>query len=651
MLLDSINSPADLKQLSVEQLPQLAGEVRDALISTLSDTGGHLGGNLGVVELSIALHYVFDSPTDKIFWDVSHQSYVHKMLTGRRQQMGTIRQMNGLAGFTKITESEHDVYGAGHASTAISAAYGMAAGRDLGGEDYNVIAVVGDGALTGGLAYEGLNNLGSARRKMLVVLNDNSMSISPNVGAISKYLTDLISDQTYNKLKSAVWDLTGRVRGGDHVREAVRRVDASIKHFLVPGVLFEKMGIRYFGPIDGHDIASLVRTLRQLKALPGPRLLHIRTEKGKGYKPAEVDDCRLHGVKKFDKVTGKSEKSSSVPYTNVFAEQLVECARADKEIVAITAAMPTGTGLVKFQQEFPHRFFDVGIAEPHAVVFACGLARAGRKPVVAIYSTFLQRAYDMLIHDVTLQNLPVLLALDRAGLVGNDGPTHHGNFDLAYLRLIPRMQVCAPRDGTELRQLVRLALADLSGPIAIRFPRTGVPDPEPEARPDLEWGTWEQLAEGKDVALLAVGSMVQPSLQAAALLAANGVEATVINCRFVKPMDESLLKQICDSHSRIVTLEEGTLLGGFGSAVNEWLNEQRIRNVELLRLGLPDKFIEHGDRSQLLKLIALDPEGIVASIERFVGSEGARSVTLRHPATGTAPRAEVIKLSAKEKHQ
>ena len=524
----------------------------------------------------------------------------------------------------------------------------MAAGRDLAGGDNSVVAVVGDGALTGGLAYEGLNNLGSGKRRMLVILNDNSMSISPNVGAISEYLTGLISDQTYNKIKGAIWELTGKVRGGTQFREAVGKVDASIKNFLVPGVLFEKMGVRYFGPIDGHDIAGLVETLRRLKSLDGPRLLHIRTEKGKGYRPAEDDDCRLHGVKRFDKVTGKGEKSSSVPYTNVFASALVDIAREDKEIVAITAAMPTGTGLAKFEREYPERFFDVGIAEQHALVFAGGLARAGRKPVVAIYSTFLQRAYDMLIHDLTLQRLPVLLAIDRAGLVGNDGPTHHGCFDLAYLRLIPELQVCAPRNGAELRGLLKLALANLDRPIAMRFPRAGVPDPESDAIAELEWGRWEHLREGKDVALLAVGSMVEVALQAAESLAAQGTEAAVVNCRFIKPLDEDCLRKLADSHKRIVTIEEGTLAGGFGSAVNEWLNDQDRRDNRLRRLGIPDRYIEHGNRDTLLELISLHPEGIAAAVLGFLSGEGPKTMTMRQSLDVTAARPEVKKLVAKE---
>jgi 1-deoxy-D-xylulose-5-phosphate synthase len=650
-LLDSIDTPAELKQLSVEQLPQLCAEIRETLISTLADTGGHLGGNLGVVELSVALHYVLNSPTDKMVWDVGHQTYVHKMLTGRKERLGTIRQYQGLAGFTKISESEHDAFGAGHASTAISAAYGLAVGRDLAGEDHNVVAILGDGAMTGGLSYEGLNNLGSAKRKMLVILNDNSMSISPNVGAISEYLTGLISDQTYNKLKGAIWDLTGKVKGGTHFREAISKIDNSIKNLLVPGVLFEKMGIRYFGPIDGHDVLGLVRTLTQLKSLSGPRLLHIRTQKGKGYQPAETDDCKLHGVKKFDKITGKGEKSSSVPYTNVFAETLVELAREDEKIVAVTAAMPTGTGLLKFQKEHGDRFFDVGIAEQHALVFAGALGRTGRKPVAAIYSTFLQRAFDMLIHDLTLQKLPVLLAIDRAGLVGNDGPTHHGCFDLAYLRLIPGMQVLAPRDGAELRQMLRQALADLSGPVAIRFPRAGVPDPEPEDRTDLEWGTWEQLREGRDVALLAVGSMVDAARQAAEILAERGVEVSLINCRFVKPLDESMLESLAGRYSRLVTIEEGTLMGGFGSGVNDWLNDHQFRKIDLLRLGIPDHFIEHGNRDILLKLISLHPEGIADSVSTFLGSEGRKSVTLRQASTQPGIRPEVAELVAKEERR
>jgi 1-deoxy-D-xylulose-5-phosphate synthase len=629
-LLQAINSPEDLKQVPVERMPEVAAEIRELLITTLSRTGGHLGGNLGAVELTLALHYVFDSPTDKIVWDVGHQCYVHKILTGRREKLETLRQYKGLAGFTKISESEHDVYGAGHASTAISAAYGLAVGRDLAAEDHQVVAVVGDGALTGGAAYEGLNNLGSSRRNMIVILNDNSMSISPNVGAISEYLTGLLADQTYNRIKAAIWDLTGRVKGGQQFREAVGKIDNSIKSLLVPGVLFEKLGVRYFGPIDGHDTAGLIKVLRRLKSLSGPRLLHIRTVKGKGYLPAEEDHCRLHGVSKFDKVTGKLEPKNGTSFTKVFGRTAVEIAGRDDKVVALTAAMPTGTGLEKFAETYPERFFDVGIAEQHASLFAAGLARAGRKPIVAIYSTFLQRAYDMLIHDLALQKLPVLLAIDRAGLVGNDGPTHHGCFDISYLRLVPDMQICAPRDGKELQQLLELAVASLDGPIAVRFPRANIPDDQSSThRADFRWGSWEQLRRGSDGAILAVGSMVEPSLAAAALAESEGVGLEVINCRFVKPFDEGMLEEIAGRHSRLLTVEEGSLAGGFGSAVSDWLHRKNRHDTRLACLGIPDRFIEHGSRSRLLSMLSLDAEGIAAAAIELTAAKASHSLVFR----------------------
>ncbi len=645
-LLDSIDSPIDLKKLPVELLPQLAMEIREFLISTLSHTGGHLGGNLGVVELSLALHYVFDSPTDKIVWDVAHQCYVHKMLTGRRKEMPTIRQYQGLSGFTRTTESEHDSYGAGHASTSISASYGLTVGRDLAGEDHQVVAVIGDGAMTGGMAYEGLNNLGSSQRNMIVILNDNSMSISPSVGAIHEYLAGLLTDQTYNKMKSLIWDLAGKVKGGSQFRDAVSRVDQSIKNVLVPGVFFEKLGIRYFGPIDGHDISGLIRILSQLKSLSGPRLLHIRTVKGKGYRPAEEDDCRLHGIGSFDKITGKPASSGAIAYTRAFGETLVDLAQQDDKIVAVTAAMRNGTGLDKFARTLPDRFFDVGIAEQHAAVFAGGLACKGRKPVLAVYSTFLQRAFDPIIHDLALQRLGVLLAIDRAGLVGDDGPTHHGCFDISYLRPVPNLQICAPRDGTELTQLLRLALANLTGLTAIRFPRADIPEGKLQERDDLAWGSWEYLREGRDGAILGVGSMVDSSLKAATLLAEKGVDVAVINCRFIKPFDQAMLVDIVDKHMKLITVEEGSLIGGFGSGINDWLADTGRSNIRLHRLGIPDQFVEHGHRDILLKLISLHPEGIADAVEGFLAAEGKRSLTIKKSGTSRL-RSDVIKMTAR----
>ncbi len=647
--LRTIKSPQDLKKLPQEALPDLAGEIREDLLSILSQVGGHLGGNLGVVELSIALHYVYNSPTDRIVWDTGHQSYVHKILTGRRDQMLTIRQFRGLSGFAKITESEHDTYGAGHASTSISAAYGMAVSRDLSKQDHHVVAVIGDGALTGGMAFEAMNNLGDSGRNMLVVLNDNSMSIDKNVGALSEYLTGILTDQTYNKIKDHLWELTGKLRKGSAIRSIVGRIDEAVKGVLVPGIIFEKLGFRYFGPIDGHDVLGLVKAFSQLKSLHGPLLLHIRTQKGKGYRPAEEDVCNLHGVNKFDKVTGKSDKAAGLAYTKVFGKTMIELGKLHPDMVAITAAMPTGTGLIDFAREFPERFFDVGIAEQHGAVFAAGLSREGKKPVFAVYSTFLQRAYDPLIHDIALQELPVLFALDRAGLAGNDGPTHHGAFDISYLRLVPNMVIIAPKDGTELRQALHLAMKNFTAPIAIRWPRADIPEGELQIdRPDFEWGTWEQVREGNEVAVLAVGTMVDQSLKAADLLSQRGIPAAVFNCRFVKPFDLKMLADIAARFPKLVTIEEGSLIGGFGSGVNDWLRVNGHRQSHLLSLGLPDEFVEHGTRDELFELINLHPTGIADSIAEFFGVKPADgSVTSDQPAV--VNRIAKIRIAAKGK--
>jgi 1-deoxy-D-xylulose-5-phosphate synthase len=564
--------------------------------------------------------------------------------------MLSIRQFKGLAGFAKITESEHDIYGAGHASTSISASYGMAVSRDLSGKNHHIVTIIGDGALTGGMAFEGLNNVGHSDRNMIVVLNDNSMSIDKNVGALSEYLTELLTDQTYNKIKGTIWDLTGKLRKGSKIRDVVHKIDESIKGILVPGVIFEKLGFRYFGPIDGHDVGGLVKVFNQLKALKGPLLLHVRTQKGKGYKPAEEDACRLHGVNKFDKVTGKSESAGGTSYTSVFGKTMVDIAAQDKDIVVITAAMPTGTGLSQFSKTFPERFFDVGIAEQHAAVFAAGLSRDGKKPVFAVYSTFLQRAYDPLIHDIALQELPVLFAIDRAGLAGNDGPTHHGAFDLAYLRLIPNMVICAPRDGSEMRLMLQYACAHLDDPIAIRWPRADIPEGVLQEREMFPWFTWERLREGKDGAVLAVGTMVDQSLKAAESLAAEGINLTVISCRFVKPFDLDMLAKVATEFKRIITVEEGTLVGGFGSGINDWLNDIGRKDIELLRLGLPDKFIEHGNRSELLELVGLDPNGIARSVEKFIGFEGRHTLEIKQGGeAGTVSRTAQVKVIAKGK--
>jgi 1-deoxy-D-xylulose-5-phosphate synthase len=618
-LLDKINSPVDLKKIPLEKLPQLAQEIRDRIITVVSRTGGHLASNLGVVELTIALHYVFDLPKDKLIWDVSHQCYTHKLLTGRKDRFESLRQYQGLSGFTKRKESEYDSFGAGHASTSISAALGMVCARDQKGEDYKIIAVIGDGALTGGISFEGLNNAGAQGKNILVVLNDNAMSISKNVGAVSKYLTDLLTDEKYNKLKAEIWEMVGRFKRRDKIRAMVAQAEESIKGFLVPGVIFEKLGFRYFGPIDGHDINQLVKTLEHLKNFKGPKLLHILTQKGKGYKFAEEDSPKFHGIGKFDKVTGKSNDVGKKAYTDIFGQTMVKLAEMDPDLMVITAAMCLGTGLLDFSLKFPKRFYDVGIAEQHGTTFACGLATSGVKPVFAVYSTFLQRAFDQMIHDMALQNLPVILAIDRAGLVGEDGPTHHGAFDLSYLRQIPNIIVMAPKDGNELKDMLYTAVNWGKSPVAIRYPRTAIPDKEiKEGFNLLPLDKWEVLRKGKDLLILAAGSMVYLATDAASELSTEGIEAEVINCRIIKPLDEKLLLSSLKRFDKILTVEENVLSGGFGSAIAEFIFEKGIQKIDLRRSGIPDKFIEHGSRKELLNLLGLDKEGIVKAVKQMV---------------------------------
>jgi len=618
-LLDKINSPADLKKIPLEKLPQLAQEVREKIITVVSRTGGHLASNLGVVELTLALHYVFDLPKDKLIWDVSHQCYTHKILTGRKDKFESLRQYQGISGFTKRKESEYDSFGAGHASTSISAALGMACARDQKSEDYRIIAVIGDGALSGGISFEGLNNAGAQGKDLLVVLNDNAMSISKNVGAFSKYLTDLLTDEKYNKLKAEIWEMVGRFKRRDKIRAMVAQAEESIKGFLVPGIIFEKLGFRYFGPIDGHDINQLIKTLEHLKNFKGPKLLHILTQKGKGYKFAEEDAPKFHGIGKFDKVTGKSNEVGKKAYTDVFGQTMVKLAEMDQDLVVITAAMCLGTGLLDFSLKYPKRFFDVGIAEQHGTTFACGLAASGLKPVFAVYSTFLQRAFDQMIHDMALQNLPVILAIDRAGLVGEDGPTHHGAFDLSYLRQIPNIIVMAPKDGNELKNMLYTAVNWGESPVAIRYPRTAIPDKEIKKEFNLlPLDRWEILRKGKDLLILAVGSMVYPALDAAFELSSEGIEVEVINCRIIKPLDEELLLSSFKRFDKILTIEENILSGGFGSAIAEFIFEKGIQKIDLKRIGIPDKFIEHGSRKELLNLLGLDKEGIIKAVKQMV---------------------------------
>lgn len=613
-LLARVDSPADLRALSVDQLPELCQELRTFIWETITRIGGHLAPSLGVVELTVVLHYIFDTPRDRILWDVGHQGYVHKVLTGRRDALRTIRQWGGISGFLKRHESPYDVLGAGHASTAISAALGVATARDAAGENYRVVAVVGDGGMTGGLAYEGMNNAGAARRDLIVILNDNGMSISPNVGAISRYLTGIISHPLFNRLKANIWDLTERMPKSQTLRTFVRKVEESLKTLMTPGMLFEDLGFRYLGPIDGHDVRELISVLEKSRALPGPILIHVQTRKGKGYKIAEVDPQKYHGVKPVASGSGKVEPGKPhLSYTEVFGQGMVRLAREDPKLVAVTAAMAEGTGLVPFAQEFPDRFFDVGIAEAHGVVFCSGLAMEGMRPVAAIYSTFLQRAFDAIVHDVAIPHLPVVFALDRAGLVGEDGPTHHGVLDLSYLGCIPGLVLAAPRNGTELLGLLRAGLAWRHGPFAIRYPREAVPE---EGMPDfpepIAVGSWEVLEPIASLTLLAVGSMVDPAREAAAVLREEGLEVGVVNCRFVRPLDGAILARVAEQAQHLVTLEENVLTGGFGSQVTRWFDEQPgVKRPVLTSIGLPDAFIEHGPRKKLLELCGLTSGQIV----------------------------------------
>lgn len=615
-LLDRIESPADLKGLSTQQLLDLCQEIRDFIIDVVSQKGGHLGASLGVVELTIALESLLDPPRDKVVWDTGHQAYVHKVITGRKEALWTIRQYGGISGFLKRDESPHDAFGAGHASTAISAALGMATARDLASEDHQVVAVIGDGAMTGGLAYEALNNAGQSGRRMLVILNDNGMSIAPNVGAISHYLTKITTSRHLKKVRDEAVHLIGKLPAlGEHMEEIARRLEVAVKDALVPGGLFQALGFKYYGPVDGHDLELLLDILPKVLERKEPVLLHVITKKGKGLAPAEAHHESFHGVTPFDKITGQTlaEKKSALPaYTKAFGQAMIEAAEAFPEMVAITAAMPSGTGLGDFKERFPARFFDVGIAEAHGVCFAAGLACKGMKPVVTIYSTFLQRAYDQIVHDVSMQHLPVVFALDRAGLVGADGPTHHGVLDMTYLRCIPGMVVTAPKDGNELRDLLWTGLGYREGPFALRYPRGNVPEGFDPARPPqvLPIGSWEVLREGKDVAILAVGAMVEVALEARERLERRGVEATVVNCRFVKPMDRRILQRVRKSHPLLVTVEENVLVGGFGDGVLGQLEKMGLAPESVIRFGLPDRFVSHGSRDQLLAEVGLAPESL-----------------------------------------
>jgi len=611
-LLSTISSPQDLKKLPPELLPQLAEEIREKIIATVSRTGGHLAPSLGVVELTIALHYVFNTPKDKIVWDVGHQAYTHKLLTGRQERFHTLRQYGGISGFPKRSESPYDAFDTGHSSTSVSAALGMACGRCLNRERSRVVAVIGDGALTAGLAFEGLNNAGDLHKNLIVILNDNGMSIAPNVGALSSFFSRKLTGRTMVFLKKQVEYLLRSFPGiGEDLLAWAKKSEEAIKGFFTPGMLFEAMKFNYLGPVKGHRLDHLIETLQNVRHLDGPVLVHVLTTKGKGYLPAETDPTGFHGLGKFDPDTGVAQKSvSEVPsYTQVFGETLVRLAQENKNIVAITAAMPDGTGLVEFRSKFPDRFFDVGICEQHAVTFSAGLASEGMRPVATIYSTFLQRAYDQVLHDVCLQDLPVVFALDRGGVVGEDGETHQGLFDLSYLRSLPNMVLMAPKDEDELRHMLYTAV-EHPGPIAVRYPRgqgLGV-DFSPTLR-RLPIGKAEVVREGEDLLILAIGASVNPSLQAAAELEKLGYQATVVNARFVKPLDESLILNLAARRGRVLTVEENVLQGGFGSAVLELFMDRGLM-VPVKRLGIPDMFVEHGSPAILREKYGLDAKGI-----------------------------------------
>jgi 1-deoxy-D-xylulose-5-phosphate synthase len=626
-LIESINSPADLRNLPLEKLPGVAEEVREFMLKYVSQSGGHLASSLGAVELAIALHYCFDTPADKIVWDVGHQAYAHKILTGRREQFKDLRQVGGISGFPRVSESEYDAASVGHASTSISVALGLAIGRDLRKENHAVIAVIGDGSLSGGLAFEGLNNLGSLSTNMIIVVNDNKMSISKNVGALSRYLTRVITDKRYKKIKDEVWELTGRLATvGTRIRSLVRSIDETVKHFVIPGKLFEDMGIRYYGPVDGHNISELLEVFRFVKNhTKGPVLVHAITTKGKGYRFAEDNATKYHGISKFELDTGDvvGAAKTKPSYSDLFGTTLAEIGRTRSDVVAITAAMPDGTGLSPFRDEFPDRFFDVGIAEGHAVTFAAGLALKGLKPVVAVYSTFLQRAFDQIVHDVALDSLNVTFCIDRAGIVGEDGPTHHGTLDLSFVRSVPGVVIMAPRSGSELRRMLYTAMAYSKGPVFIRYSRGAIPEdaldndisPIPIPEP-------ETVKNGSVCAIVSAGNIFTTAQAACGLLKKEGMNPTLINARFVKPLSGEFYRKLFATHTHIVTMESNSLAGGFGSGVLELAAACNSGSgPKFLRLGYPDSFIEHGNTARLLENIGLDPQSIAGRIREFLQSK------------------------------
>ena len=628
--LKNIHSPKDIRDFTLEQLQELCDEIRNYTIETVTAVGGHLAPTLGAVELTVALHHVFDTPKDKLVWDVGHQAYAHKILTGRFSSMNTIRQFGGLSGFLKRTESEYDVFGAGHASTSISAALGVAAARDQKNQDYKVASVIGDGSLTGGLAYEGLNNSGILNTQILVVLNDNEMSISPNVGAMSKYLTRITTNPLYNKIRNEIWNITDSLPWGKKLsKKILHKIDESLKALLVPGVLFNELGFRYFGPIDGHDINELVKTLNNIKNINQPVLLHIITKKGKGLVSTREDNgeyhrdaVKFHAVKP-NSTNGQLKKSTdkTIPsFQDVFGYLSCEVARNRDDTICITAAMREGTGLVPYAKEFPNRYYDVGIAEGHGVTFSAGFATEGLRPIVAIYSTFLQRAFDHIVHDVAIQHLPVIFCMDRAGIAGEDGPTHHGSLDIAYLRCIQDMVVSAPRNGNEFRHLLYSALNQKESPFSIRYPKSSAIDFDLDSQAELlPIGSWEVLRTGSDIVVLAVGPLSYNVERVAELLQNENISIEIVNCRFIKPMDESYLRSLIERFNLVITIEEGVIVGGFGDGVSSWLLENNFQG-RIKRLGLPDSFIQHGKRDELLSEIGLDDNGIIDTIKSLVNA-------------------------------
>ena len=629
MILDQINNTEDLRRLTPEELPALAGELREEIITVVSKTGGHLASSLGVVDLTIALHYAFNTPEDRIVWDVGHQAYAHKMLTGRRGRFPTLRQHGGLSGFPKREESPCDHFDVGHASTSISAALGMIAARDIKGGAYHVIAVIGDGSISAGLAFEGMNQAGHLKKNLVVILNDNEMSISPNVGALSSYLSRLMTGNFYTKLRQETKHfLQGIPKVGESMFHLAKKAEDSIKGLVAPGMLFEDLGFQYIGPIDGHNIEHLLETFHNIKDYTWPVLVHVITKKGKGCEFAESNPSQYHGTPPFDPKTGKVGKKTSVlSYTEVFGQTMIKLAADNEKIVAISAAMSEGTGLDKYAELYPNRFFDVGIAESHGITFACGLAAEGLHPVAAIYSTFTQRAYDQVVHDLCLQNLPVTLALDRAGLVGEDGPTHHGVFDMAYLRHIPNIVVMAPKDENEFQHMIKTAI-EHPGPTAVRYPRgTGCGVPMDQELKALPIGKAELVKDGNEAVIIAIGNMVCPSIEAAKRLADEGISVAVVNARYVKPLDEEMITAYARKTGRLVTVEEHALQGGFGSAVLECLDSKGITGVKTHRIGLPDAYIEHGAQQVLRRKYGLDADGIHASVKEFIEKSRLKAVS------------------------